>query len=146
MEVDMETDMQGKALPKMKGGDAPLPQDNYVQLTGRLIKQPFMRATKSGEKMASFMLKVTRVYYKANERHEDNAYVPVVTFRAAAAQVEGLGKDSVVSVSGYLHTWSQDGGKAYRWQVTADTLEVLEHREPVRDSGPLPQAEEAAAA
>ncbi|MDE2491537.1 MAG: single-stranded DNA-binding protein [Elusimicrobia bacterium] len=144
-EVEMTTtDTQGATLPKMEGGDAPLPLVNDVRLVGSLIKQPFMKDTRGGEKMASFMLKVTRVYYKANERREDRAYVPVVAFRALAAQVEPLGKDSVVSVSGYLRTWSQDDGKSYRWQVQSDSLEVLERREPARDAGRVPSSEEAA--
>ncbi|MEK7747059.1 MAG: single-stranded DNA-binding protein, partial [Elusimicrobiota bacterium] len=76
-----------------------------------------------GHKKAIFTLAVTRSYRDAENRvNRQKAFVPVVAWRALAAQVETLGKDSALLVEGHLRTWSDPKGKNFRWEVAAAAL------------------------
>lgn len=123
----------GATLPGM-GSGMPIPQENMTRVVGRLVRRPLVRVVSGGTKMASFMLKVPRTYHTADRKAQEDAYVPVVAWRALAEQAESLGQDSAVSVEGYLRTWANSEGKGYRWQVVAETFEVLEHRKPLKDA------------
>lgn len=138
---------EGGTLPQMPGGDAPIPEENMTRVMGRLVKQPLAREVTGGHKMATFMLKVPRTYHNGEREVTENAYVPVVAWRAIAEQAAPLGKDSAVMVAGYLRTWANPEGKGFRWQVVAEEFEVLDRREPVKDGGrAAAEAEQEAAA
>ena len=140
---------EGGTLPEMGGGAPPIPEENVSRVMGRLVKQPLTREVTGGHKMATFMLKVPRSYHNGEREVTENAYVPVVAWRAIAEQAEPLGKDSAVAVEGYLRTWANPEGKGFRWQLVAEGFEVLERREPVKDAGRAAaeaEQEEAAAA
>lgn len=127
----------GGTMPEMGGGKGgvPIPEENLTRVVGRLVKQPLSRVVTGGTKMATFMLKVPRTYHTADRKAKEDAYVPVLAWRSIAERAETLGKDSAVSVEGYLRTWANPEGKGFRWQVVAEGLEVLEHRKPVKDEG-----------
>jgi single-stranded DNA-binding protein len=133
-------------LPQMPGGGVPVPQENFVRVTGRLVKQAMAREVTGGTKMATFMLKVPRTYHTADRKAEENAFVPVVAWRSIAERAAQLGKDSAVSVEGYLQTWARPEGKGFRWQVVAEGFEVLDAQAPMRDAGRQAPKEEAVAA
>jgi len=124
----------GGTLPGM-GSGVPIPEENMTRVVGRLVKQPLVREVPGGTKMASFMLKVPRTYHTADRKATDDAYVPIVAWRSIAERAESLGQGSAVGVEGYLRTWANPDGKGFRWQVVAETFEVLEHRKPVKDAG-----------
>lgn len=133
-------------LPQMPGGGVLVPQENFVRVTGRLVKQPMSREVTGGTKMATFMLKVPRTYHTAERKAEEYAFVPVVAWRSIAERAAKLGKDSAVSVEGYLQTWARPEGKGFRWQVVAEGFEVLDARDPLRDAGREAPQEEAVGA
>jgi len=95
-----------------------------------------------GHKKALFTLAVPRSYRDGEgKKHRNVAFVPVTAWRALAAQVEPLGKDSAVLVEGHLRSWSDPKGKSFRLEVEAEVLEVLERHEPAKDepgSPPMP--------
>ena len=124
----------GGTLPGM-GSGVPIPEENMTRVVGRLVKQPLTRVVSGGAKMASFMLKVPRTYHTAERKATEDAYVPIQAWRAIAERAESLGQGSAVAVEGYLRTWANADGKGFRWQVVAETFEVLEHRQPVKDAG-----------
>lgn len=124
----------GGALPAM-GNGMPIPEENMTRVVGRLVKQPLVRVVSGGTKMASFMLKVPRSYHTADRKATEDAYVPILAWRSHAERAESLGQGSAVSIEGYLRTWANPEGKGFRWQVVAETFEVLEHRKPVKDTG-----------
>lgn len=124
----------GGTLPGMEGGGAPIGEENSVRLIGRLTRKPLMVEVTGTHKKAIFTLAVTRSYRDGENRSiKQKAFVPVVAWRALAAQVERLGKDSAMLVEGHLRTWSDPKGKNFRWEVAAEVLEVLERRESPSD-------------
>lgn len=132
----METSESGGMMPGMPGGAVPVPEENMVRVTGRLVKQPLSRETTGGHKRATFMVKVPRSYHNGDRKVTESAFVPVVAWRAIAEQAAPLGKDSAVAIMGHLRTWANAEGKGFRWEVVAETFEVLERREPATDPGP----------
>lgn len=135
----------GGTLPEMAGGGAPIGEENTTRLIGRLTRKPLMVEVTGGHKKAIFTLAVTRSYRDGENRiNRQKAFVPVVAWRALAAQVETLGKDSALLVEGHLRTWSDPKGKSFRWEVAAEVLEVLERIESPSDER-APKKEGAAA-
>lgn len=136
----------GATLPPMEGGAAPLPEENQTRVIGRLTRKPFVTEVTGGHKKALFTLAVPRSYKDAEGKtHRHNSFVPVTAWRALAAQVEPLGKDSAILIEGHLRSWSDPKGKSFRLEVEAELLEVLERREPAKDEGRKPASEGAAA-
>lgn len=138
---------EGGALPGMgDGGGAPIGEENTTRMIGRLTRKPFVTEVTGGHKKALFTLMVPRSYRDGEgKRHRNVAFVPVTAWRALAAQVEPLGKDSAVLVEGHLRSWSDPKGKSFRLEVEAEVLEVLERREPAKDEGRKAPAEGATA-
>ena len=138
----------GAALPPMGGGGAPIPEENQTRMIGRLTRKPFVTEVTGGHKKALFTLMVPRSYKDGEGKtHRHNSFVPVTAWRALAAQVEPLGKDSAILVEGHLRSWSDPKGKSFRLEVEAELLEVLERREPAKDEGRRsPSSEEEATA
>ncbi|UPT74994.1 MAG: single-stranded DNA-binding protein [Elusimicrobiota bacterium] len=139
----MENEGQaGGTLPGMEGGGAPIGEENSTRVIGRLTRKPLTVEVTGGHKKAIFTLAVTRSYRDGENRpKQQKAFVPVVAWRALAAQVETLGKDSAVLIEGHLRTWSDPKGKNFRWEVEAEVLEVLERREsPSDERAPRPEA------
>lgn len=137
---------ESATLPGMggEGGGPPIPEENEVRITGKLVNVPKVKTVTGGHKMAVFTLAVGRTFRDGEGRKgQETAFVPVVAWRALAEQVEPLGKGSVVLVQGRLRTWTAQGkeqGKDYRWNVEAVLLEVLDRRAPARDGGRAPAA------
>jgi len=134
----MENEGQdGGTLPGMGGGDdAPIGEENTTRIIGRLTRKPFVTEVTGGHKKALFTLMVPRTYRDGEgQKRRHNSFVPVTAWRALAAQVEPLGKDSAVLVEGHLRSWSDPKGKSFRLEVEAEVLEVLERRAPAKDEG-----------
>ena len=101
---------------------------NRVLLTGRLTRDPEMRALPSGKTVTNFSV-ATHEYRGGEERTE---YHSVVTWdRLAEICGQYLGKGQLVSLEGRLQTrqWEDDRKiKHYRTEVVASNLEMLSGR------------------
>jgi len=102
---------------------------NRVLLTGRLTRDPEMRALASGKTVATFTVATNEYRAKGQERSE---YHPVVTWdRLAEICTQYLGKGQQVAVEGRLQTrqW-EDEHKQRHWktEVVAHSVEMLSGR------------------
>jgi hypothetical protein len=123
---------EGGTLPGMAGGGVPLEEENTTRVIGRLTRNPLMVEVTGGRKKAVFTLDVPRTYQSKGQAHQGKSFVPVAAWHALAAQVEPLGKDSAVLVTGYLRTWADPKDKSPRWELEAQELQVLERRAPMQ--------------
>jgi single-strand DNA-binding protein len=112
-------------------GKRRLPQENEARVVGRLVNAPKIKegAGAHGDyKMARFVLAVNHGYKDASGQWvRETDFVPVVAWRALAEAVAKAGKGSALRVIGRIKTWQVEG-KNYRWELKADTLEVLDRR------------------
>lgn len=101
---------------------------NRVLLTGRLTRDPEMRALPSGKSVTNFSV-ATNEYRGGEERTE---YHSIVTWeRLAEICGQYLGKGQLVSLEGRLQTrrWEDDHKlKHYRTEVVANNVEMLSGR------------------
>ena len=101
---------------------------NRVLLTGRLTRDPEMRALPSGKTVTNFSV-ATNEYRGGEERTE---YHSVVTWeRLAEICGQFLGKGQMVSLEGRLQTrrWEDDHKiKHYRTEIVASSVEMLSGR------------------
>ncbi len=101
---------------------------NRVLLTGRLTRDPEMRALPSGKAVTNFSV-ATNEYRGGEERTE---YHSVVTWERLAEICGGyLGKGQLVSLEGRLQTrrWEDDRNiKHYRTEIVASNVEMLSGR------------------
>jgi single-strand DNA-binding protein len=102
---------------------------NRVLLTGRLTRDPEMRALASGKHVASFSVATNEYIGAGREKAE---YHSVITWdRLADICAQYLGKGSMVAVEGRLQTrqWDDDAGKRHwRTEVVAASVEMLSGR------------------
>lgn len=104
---------------------------NKVMLIGNLGKDPEVRTTPQGAKVASFSIATTESYTdKSGTKHDKTEWHNVVLWRGLAEITEKyLRKGSMVYVEGKLQTRSwddkQSGGKRYATEVVVDNLVML---------------------
>jgi single-strand DNA-binding protein len=102
---------------------------NRVLLTGRLTRDPEMRALASGKHVTTFSVATNEYVGKGREKAE---YHAVITWeRLADICAEYLGRGSMVSIEGRLQTrqWDDEAGKRHwKTEVVAASVEMLSGR------------------
>lgn len=96
--------------------------------TGRLVRDPEIRATQSGKMVTTFTLAVN--HFSGGQQNTD--YIPVVTWERLAENCgNSLRKGSAALIEGRLATRSydgKDGQKRYVTEVIAKTVEFLDRK------------------
>ncbi len=128
--------------------DLRLPSLNFVQLTGRLTRDPEMRYTASGVAVATFGIAVNR-YFKdsSGEPREETSFFTVVAWQKLAERAaEVLHKGTAVLVEGRLHSraWeTADGQRHTVVEIHAQRFQVLSKTNGDREYVPPPPEREA---
>ena len=115
---------------------------NKVLLTGRLTRDPEMRALASGKHVTQFSVATTEYAGNGKERPE---FHNIVTWdRLAEVCGRYLGKGQQVSIEGRIQTRTWDDEKGLRhWktEIVATTVEMLSGRKKKEPRGPLAASE-----
>ena len=103
---------------------------NKVQVIGNLGRDPEVRMTPSGSKVASFSLAVTERFKDKNgQQKESTEWVNLVLWRRQAEIAEQyLRKGSSIYAEGKLQTQSWDdpnGQKRYKTEVVVSNFQML---------------------
>ncbi len=102
---------------------------NRVLLTGRLTRDPEMRALASGKHVTAFSVATNEYVGKGREKAE---YHAVITWeRLADICAQYLGRGSMVAIEGRLQTrqWDDEAGKRHwKTEVVAVSVEMLSGR------------------
>ena len=102
---------------------------NKVLLTGRLTRDPEMRALASGKHVTQFSVATTEYAGNGKERPE---FHNIVTWdRLAQTCGEFLGKGQQVAIEGRIQTrtWDDEkGARHWKTEVVASTVEMLSGR------------------
>lgn len=100
---------------------------NKAMIFGNLTRDPEMKALPSGIKVCNFSLATNRTWKDKNgARQESTDFHNVVVFgRQAELVSQYLRKGSSAYIEGRMQTrsWDADGGKKYRTEVVADTIQ-----------------------
>ena len=102
---------------------------NKVLLTGRLTRDPEMRALASGKHVTSFSVATNE--YVGNGREKAEYHSVIAWERLADICAQYLGKGAMVAVEGRLQTrqWDDEAGKRHwRTEVVASAVEMLSGR------------------
>jgi single-strand DNA-binding protein len=102
---------------------------NKVLLTGRLTRDPEMRALASGKHVTAFSVATNE--YVGNGREKAEYHAVIAWDRLADIAAQYLGKGSMVAVEGRLQTrqWDDDAGKRHwKTEVVAASIEMLSGR------------------
>jgi single-strand DNA-binding protein len=102
---------------------------NKVLLTGRLTRDPEMRALASGKHVTSFSVATNE--YVGNGREKAEYHAVIAWERLADISAQYLGKGSMVAVEGRLQTrqWDDETGKRHwKTEVVAGSIEMLSGR------------------
>jgi single-strand DNA-binding protein len=102
---------------------------NKVLLTGRLTRDPEMRALASGKHVTSFSVATNE--YVGNGREKAEYHAVIAWERLADISAQYLGKGSMVAVEGRLQTrqWDDEAGKRHwKTEVVAASIEMLSGR------------------
>ena len=102
---------------------------NKVLLTGRLTRDPEMRALASGKHVTSFSVATNE--YVGNGREKAEYHAVIAWDRLADISAQYLGKGSMVAVEGRLQTrqWDDEAGKRHwKTEVVAASIEMLSGR------------------
>ena len=102
---------------------------NRVLLTGRLTRDPEMRALASGKHVTSFSVATNE--YVGNGREKAEYHAVIAWDRLADICAQYLGKGSMVAVEGRLQTrqWDDEAGKRHwKTEVVAASVEMLSGR------------------
>ncbi|MFH0751841.1 MAG: single-stranded DNA-binding protein [Chloroflexota bacterium] len=102
---------------------------NRVLLTGRLTRDPEMRALASGKHVTAFSVATNEYIGKGREKAE---YHAVITWeRLADICAQYLGRGSMVAIEGRLQTrqWDDEAGRRHwKTEVVAVSVEMLSGR------------------
>jgi single-strand DNA-binding protein len=107
---------------------------NKVQLIGNLGKDPEIRMTPQGAKVATFSIATTERYTDRNgQKQENTEWHNIVAWRGLADIIERyLRKGSAIYIEGKLTTRSwddpQSGQKKYRTEIVAREMQMLGSR------------------
>ncbi len=102
---------------------------NKVLLTGRLTRDPEMRALASGKHVTQFAIATNE--YAGGGREKAEYHAVIAWDRLADIAAQYLGKGSMVAVEGRLQTrqWDDDAGRRHwKTEVVAATIEMLSGR------------------
>jgi single-strand DNA-binding protein len=102
---------------------------NRVLLTGRLTRDPEMRALASGKHVTSFSVATNE--YVGGGREKAEYHAVIAWERLADICGQYLGKGAMVAVEGRLQTrqWDDDAGKRHwKTEVVASSVEMLSGR------------------
>ncbi len=102
---------------------------NKVFLVGRLVTDPEMRSTPTGQNVCSFRLATNRVFTdKTGQKQEKTEYHNIVLWRRLAEIAsQYLTKGSLTLIEGRIETRSwQDatGNKRYRTEIVGETMQL----------------------
>ena len=96
-------------------------------IIGNLTRDPEMKALPSGIKVCNFSVATNRVWFdKEKGKQESTDFHNVVVFgRTAETVAQYMKKGSSILVEGRMQTrsWDADGGKKYRTETVADTVQ-----------------------
>lgn len=100
---------------------------NKAMVIGNLTRDPEMKALPSGIKVTNFSVATNRTWKDKNgAKQESTDFHNVVTFgRQAEIVAQYMKKGSSILVEGRMQTrsWDADGGKKYRTEIIADTIQ-----------------------
>lgn len=100
---------------------------NKAILIGNLTRDPEMKSLPSGIKVCNFSIATNRVWYdKEKGKQEQSEFHNIVVFGKTAENVgQYMKKGSSILVEGRIQTrsWDADGGKKYRTEIVADTIQ-----------------------
>lgn len=100
---------------------------NKAMIIGNLTRDPEMKALPSGIKVCNFSVATNRVWFdKEKGKQESTDFHNVVVFgRTAETVAQYMKKGSSILVEGRMQTrsWDADGGKKYRTEIVADTVQ-----------------------
>lgn len=100
---------------------------NKAMIIGNLTRDPELKSLPSGIKVCNFSVATNRVWYdKEKGKQENTDYHNVVVFgRTAETVAQYMKKGSSILVEGRMQTrsWDADGGKKYRTEIVADTVQ-----------------------
>ncbi len=102
---------------------------NRVLLTGRLTRDPEMRALASGKHVTTFSVATNE--YVGNGREKAEYHAVIAWERLADICAQYLGKGAMVAVEGRLQTrqWDDDAGRRHwKTEVVAASVEMLSGR------------------
>ncbi|MFA6529154.1 MAG: single-stranded DNA-binding protein [Candidatus Gracilibacteria bacterium] len=126
---------------------------NKVILIGNLTRDPELKETQGGQKIATFGVATNREWVTSNsERHESAEFTECVAWsRLAEICADLLRKGNLVYIEGYLKTrvWDlPDGTRKHRTEVVVEDMIILEKKKngmagEVQDEN-LPVSDEAA--
>ena len=107
---------------------------NRVTLIGNLGRDPEIRTTQSGMKLAKFSIAVT-------DSKDETEWFNIVAFNKSADIVERfLKKGNAVLVEGSFksNTWTtKEGMKRTDWEVKANNIRLMPKSSPAKSSPPL---------
>ncbi len=118
-----------EAAPEDRAGQEGNGPMNRVLLTGRLTRDPEMRALASGKHVTT--MSVATNEYIGNGREKAEYHAVITWDRLADICAQYLGKGSMVAIEGRLQTrqWDDDAGKRHwKTEVVATSLEMLSGR------------------
>lgn len=102
---------------------------NSVNICGRMVKDPELRRTETGNAVCSFNLAVKRP-----KNAEKTDFIACVVWKQGAEYLSKYGhKGDVVAINGYLagREWtSKEGEKRIAWEVTAESVELVGGKKP----------------
>lgn len=99
---------------------------NVAIVSGRLVRDPELKALPSGTSICNFSLATNHVYTKDGERKESVEYHNVVLFgKQADNTARFLKKGSEALVEGRLQTrsWEKDGVIHYRTEIIGNSIQ-----------------------
>jgi len=93
---------------------------NKVIQTGRLVRDPELKATKSGKYVASFSIAVYKGKDQAN-------FFDCVAWEKMAEKIAQHKKGEVIGIEGRLdqRSWEKDGKKMSKVEIIADWIETF---------------------
>ena len=103
---------------------------NKVILVGRLVRDPEMKSTTTGQSVCNFSIATSRFWTnkETNEKQEKTEFHNIVAWAKQAEVItQYLNKGSLILVEGRLETRSwqdSDGNKHYRTEVIAERIQL----------------------
>lgn len=104
---------------------------NRAVLTGRLTRNPELKATSSGLSVSAFTLAVNRQYTDANGNRGTDFISCVIWRKSAENFCKFTSKGSLVGIDGRIQTRSyddKDGKRVYVTEVIVDSFSLLESK------------------
>ena len=106
---------------------------NYVNLIGRLVRDPEHRLTSTGIAVTRFTLAINRIRSQSDEAD----FIRIVTWRRLAEIAsQYLKKGKLVAIEGRLQVESyvKDGEEKFFYDVVADNMQMLDRASQSADS------------